>query len=303
MKIFITGATGFIGSNVIKKLETEGFELLLLTRDPRKLEYDKSSGKIITIYGDLSNIDAWKEELKKNPVDAAIHLAWESIPDYNSKVSTTNLIYGLNLFSCLAEAGCKRIICMGSCWEYGQHSEILGENAELKEFNAFSAAKKALSIMGREIAKENNMQFIWLRLFFVYGPGQKNTSLIPYIINCIRHGNRPEIKTPSAKNDFIYINDVVNAIVDILKYCNSSTVYNVGSGILTSVGDVVNIVYECLNVNNDLKTSLVRESKVASYFYWADISKIKKEIGWMPQINMKQGIQKSIDYYLKDEVY
>lgn len=298
MRVFLTGGTGFIGRYVVKHLEKEGSNILLLTPVSKENIFSViKSKKVDIVSGDLSDIDRWETKLKQFKPDTTIHLAWEGIPDYGVKTSIKNLKYGLNLFEELAEIGCKKIICTGSCWEYGQNQGKISEDSPIKSSNAFTAAKNALHCLGREIARENNIQFIWTRLFYVYGPGQRGKSLIPYIIKYIKEGKKPKIKTPSARNDFIYVEDVAKAIVAILKKCNRSTVYNIGSGYSTSIQDIFKIVYSKLNLQHKLKNEPFNTENICSDNFWADISKIKKEIGWKPKTIIKEGIHKTVLYY------
>jgi len=270
MRIFITGGTGFIGKHLVKKLrEDKSNELFLLSKD-------------------LADTENWKKEIEDFKPEACIHLAWEGLPDYSTGTSIKNLNYGLNLIKFLAEIGCPRVIVAGSCWEYGGQPGKLSEDTPPKPLNAFSAAKNALHWLGQEIAKENNTSFIWTRFFYIYGPGQRKESLIPYLINCVKTGKTPEIKNPFAKNDFVYVEDAVKAISLLVKNCKESGVYNIGSGYLTSVQEIIKIIF--------LETSLASsKNRLAPYFY-ADISKIKKEVGWEPKTSIDEGIKKTIDY-------
>ena len=298
MRIFLTGGTGFIGRYVLKYLEKEGYNILLLTRASKEnFSSIIKSKKVNIILGDLSDIDKWKNELKQFKPDTTIHLAWEGIPDYGVKTSIKNLKYGLNLFEELAELGCKKIICTGSCWEYGQNQGKLSEDFPVRASNAFTAAKNALYWLGREIAKESNVIFIWTRLFYVYGPGQRENSLIPYIIKCVKEGKKLKIKTPSARNDFIYVEDVAKAIVAILEKCKQSTVYNIGSGYSTSIQEIINIIYSELNLQHKPKDKLIKSNNIPFDYFWADISKIKKEIGWEPKVNIVEGVKSTAPYY------
>lgn len=295
MRVFVTGGTGFIGSHVVKELRSEENALLLLSRQPKNAFSLSEIPSIDIVQGDLSDIESWENRVKRFNPQVAIHMAWESLPNYDAKTSITNLNYGLNLITLLAELGCESVICTGSCWEYGQQTGKLHEDVILKSSNAFTAAKSALHWVGRELAKEYDMHFIWTRLFYVYGPGQKETSLIPHIISCVQKGKKPEVKTPLAKNDFIYVEDVARAISAIVKKPQKDGVYNIGSGSSTSVQQVVEIVYNEFN----LQYNVPNASQNDAVGFWADISKIKSDTGWEPQIGIKEGIQKTIDYYLE----
>jgi len=299
MRIFLTGATGFIGRYVLKHLEKEGYNILLLTRASKEnISSIIKSKKVDIVSGNLSDINKWKNKLMEFKPEVTIHLAWEGIPDYGVKTSIKNLKYGLNLFEELAEIECKKIICTGSCWEYGQNQGKISEDSPAKSSNVFTIAKNALHLLGREIAKENNMQFIWTRLFYVYGPGQKESSLIPYIIKCVKEGKKLNLKTPSARNDFIYVEDVAKAIVAILEKCKQSTVYNIGSGYSTSIQEIIREIRNCYNIEYIQKSKQLTEDQTINF--WADISKIKKEIGWEPKTDIEEGVRRVISSYYED---
>ena len=158
MKILVTGGTGLVGSHVVRQLAGAGHQLLLLSRGPeRPLPEGVDSNGIETLCCDLSEIRTCREELRRFGAETAIHLAWEGIPDYGAATSTRNLQMGLDLIASLAETGCARLICTGSCWEYADKSGVLGEESPVKETNPFTAAKISLHRMGREIAAEKGM--------------------------------------------------------------------------------------------------------------------------------------------------
>jgi len=294
MRIFVTGGTGFIGSHVVRELYSEGNTLLLLSRQTESALSKMPDVEVIQ--GDLSAADSWKNEVTRFKPQVAIHMAWESLPDYSARISIGNLNFGLKLITLLAESGCKSVICTGSCWEYGQQTGKLREDIALKPFNAFSAAKNALHLVGREIAREHDMHFIWTRIFYVYGPGQRGTSLIPHIIDCVRKGENPEIKTPSAKNDFVYVEDVARAISAIVRESQKDGVYNIGSGSSTSVQRVTEIIRKGFKFPEKCGW-LINLTDGPDVDSWADISKIKKDIGWEPQIGIGEGIEKTINYH------
>ena len=143
MRIFITGGTGFIGKHLVKRLDHKSNEILLLSRNPKDFS-SLESENLKLLQGDLSNIDRWEHKLKEFSPQAAIHLAWEGIPDYRSAVSIKNLVQGINLYSLLAETGCKKIINAGSCWEYGKQTGCLNEAQVINPHNAFASAKNSL---------------------------------------------------------------------------------------------------------------------------------------------------------------
>ncbi len=292
MRIFITGGTGFIGKYVTQKLDNGKNDLLLLTRNPHG---GKSSDGIRFLEGNLEGIHDWAGDLEKFKPDATIHLAWEGIPDYGAKNSIRNLKYGLELIQLLLKINCRKVLVTGSVWEYGKIPGKLSEDLPVEPFNCFTAAKNSLNWIGKEFAIENNMLFLWTRLFYVYGPGQKNTSLISYLINCLKEGKEPEIRNPDAKNDFIYIEDVADAISKLVLEYNQSGIFNIGSGRLTSVQTIINTIYDIYEKSGGYQTSKQMPTDALSASY-ADISKIKQAINWHPKLSIEMGLRKTIEY-------
>jgi len=172
----------------------------------------------------------------------------------------------------------------------------LSEDLCTKSFNALTAAKNSLHSLGDEIAKKYNINFIWTRLSNSYGPGRHNTSLIPYLIESALNNKKVEIRDPNAQNDFIYVEDVAEAIYQLLLKYKKSGVFNIGSGELISVKDIIKNIFKALSVRR--KYIVTSQKQIDSFSYaYADIARIKKATGWSPQTSIDEGIKKTIDYY------
>ena len=293
MRVFITGGTGFNGKYVVQKLDNGTNKLLALSRNANNLV---SSKNISVLTGNLASINNWKDALIKFKPQAAVHLAWEGIPDYGTQNSIKNLNYGLELIELLAKVGCQTILITGTIWEYGNQTGKLKEDFCIKPFNALTAAKNSLHLLGSEIAKDYNINFIWTRLSNSYGPGRHEASLIPYLIKSVQSNKKIEIRDPSAQNDFIYVEDVAEAISQLLLKYKKSGVFNIGSGKLISVRDIIKKIFKILNVKQGYKITNHKQIDSFSYAY-ADISRIKEATGWKPQISIDEGIKRTIDYF------
>ena len=298
MKIFVTGGTGFIGSHTVKLLVERNHELMLLIRNSRKnnpkLDLEK---QVEFVYGDLAKIEGWKRHLMRFKPEIMLHMAWEGLPNYGTDMCMLNLIHGLKLFVTAGEAGCKSIVSTGSCWEYAKRRGALTEESLIGASKIVSAVKNSLRLIGEAVAKEHGMNFYWLRLFFVYGPGQRNTSLIPTIINSIRSGIKPQIRNPANRNDFVFVADVAEAIAFLIEKRPAGIVYNLGSGYSTRVSDIISLVYDAMGCEKHWTDDSSIKSDDDYENFWADITAIRNDVGWSPKYSLAEGIKASIEYY------
>lgn len=279
MKIFITGGSGFIGRHAVTELlRSEKHSLLLLSRDSKRTkELFPRSKRFSVIEGDLADMNAWKAKVKKFKPEGAIHLAAEGIPDYGFISSAQNLRYGLELTEFLGSIGCKSMVTAGTCWEHTSQ-------------NAYAAAKNALREVGRFAAQKNGMRFLWGRIFFAYGPGQKTASLIPFLISHMKRGIVPALKNSDGANDFIFVHDVARAlIVILLRSKQAYAVYDIGTGRAARVGDIADMIARHYN----LRETYHRRKRVSDALV-ADTRAIRKELNWRPQVTLAEGIRKTL---------
>jgi len=136
----------------------------------------------------------------------------------------------------------------------------------------------------KSICQQNNINLIWGRVFFVYGPGQRISSLIPSSYFSLKKGEKLKVNNPLVLNDFIYVSDVVNAIRHLIELDNISGTYNIGSGEGRAVWEVVNHVASCLKlppIYENMSKSLIGS--------WANLKNINK-LGWKPKVSLEAGV-------------
>lgn len=282
MKIFLTGTTGFIGKHVLDKLsQNPEHKFLVLSRKDFI-----PAPNIEVINSSLEELNSWSKQLREFQPDVCIHLAWQGIPDHSHAPSLRNLQNSISLFLLLKEINCKKVIVSGSCFEYGTKSGILSEEDLPKPTDPFTAAKLSILIMGQDLFKNTPLKFIWARFFYVYGPGQREASLIPTIVSSIKSGKIPEIRKPDARNDFVYVGDVAKAIKDLTEKEVDGGIYNVGTGETTSIRQIISLAYE----KTGIPQPPIEAKGGENIDFKADISKIKDMAGWAPVMEIGDGI-------------
>ena len=292
MKILITGITGFVGRRLGPFLsDTDEIAVICRHSSPVCLP-----NKFRIIEGNLRDPSSWSDSLKAFRPDICVHLAWEGIPDFGFEMSRDNLEQGTALFRFLVqECGCKKIIAMGSCLEYGQSFGACREEVSAPVYSFFAWAKRSLCDFGMMLAQKNDVTFIWLRSFYIYGPGQKGVSLFPTITRALLKSETLKIRTPWDANDFIYVDDVAEAIVLTIRKEIPSGVYNLGSGMATHVWRVCEELEKALGRTPEQAAILKASNVKQAANFWADTSKIQTFLGWRAKISIEAGIRQ----YLK----
>jgi nucleoside-diphosphate-sugar epimerase len=299
MKFLITGATGFIGQPLVHKLIKQGHTVLALSRSEFLQPVNNNSGQLIYLQSSLNLDNKALERIKEFEPDILLHLAWEKIPDFSFETSFENLQNHIDFFQHIFSiTSLKKIIVTGSCWEYNKKMGVCAESDIYVSDNFFTWAKNSLRDFLQFECLQKNTNFIWSRVFYVYGPQQRKESLIPTVIENIQNGLMPELKTPSNANDFIYVDDVAEGLLQFAINEIPSGIYNLGSGESTPVIDIVSLIENSLNGNEILSKELLTRATHLNKDtdFWADMTKTFSTIKWKPRTNLAMGIEKIINY-------
>ena len=279
MRIFVTGATGFIGRHLMPLLQEHN--VLYLTRSPKRITTWPFATSLV---GSLQDQKSWRRGLEEFEAQCCIHLAWEGLPDYSLEFCRMNLDASLRLIDCLAQMAMPRMVVAGSCWEYGAASGSVSEAQQPTGLGVFGATKNALREILESAATERKLDYRWARIFFAYGPGQRQTSLIPQCRAAFLAGKAPQIRSPTTTNDFVHVDDIARGILALALANVNPGVYNLGSGRPTAVGEIVNIVaahYGAEPPYQDLRPGAG---------FWSNIAKTLSAAGWGAQTPLADGV-------------
>lgn len=279
----MTGATGFLGSRVLALLAEH--DVLCLSRDPGRVP--RRPG-LRAFSADLGKDGDWIGEISTFRPEWCFHLAWEGLPDYSLGLCRANLDAGIRLLDAAAQAGVGRMIVAGSCWEYGRRSGAVSEDSAPNDMGIFAATKRALLTLLESVARDSRLAYSWARIFFVYGPGQRPSSLIPSLRAAYTSGRTPEIREPDAVQDFVHVDDVAAALLALASADVPSGVFNVGSGRPTSVGGVANRAADYYGRPRPFPT--LPEGRG----FWADSTRMQALTGWRPRFGIDEGIRQTL---------
>ena len=294
MKVLITGASGFLGRPIAKNLSKLGLEVLAISRS---IPSNSNMGQINWLQADLSSKNSYQTKVNQFAPEIVIHLAWQDIPDFSIKKSKLNLDQSLDFIHFISSLkSCKKILFSGSCLEYDDAKGECIENKIIKSSkNHFTLAKNTLRKKAEIICKSKSISFAWFRIFYVYGPGQRSESLLPSILNKLKEAILPEITSPFNSNDYIYIDDVVNAFVKATLNELPSGIFNLGSGFSTSAIQVCRYAEKIVLNSSFLSDELEEKNnhKLSDVNFWASIIITKKQLEWAPKTSLIDGINKT----------
>ncbi|MGC9031586.1 MAG: NAD-dependent epimerase/dehydratase family protein [Minisyncoccia bacterium] len=309
-KILITGGAGFIGSHLQDALIKRGYKIIIIDNlSTGKKENINKKAKFYKI--DILNPKI-SEIFKKEKPTIVFHLAAQmnvrkSVGDliFDAKV---NIFGSLNILENCKNFGVKKIIFASSGGAiYGETKKIpTPENYSENPISPYGISKLTVEKYLKFYKENFGLNFISLRFSNVYGPRQNLKSeagVVTIFIDKLLHNKIPTIFGDGFQTrDFVYVKDVVEAALKALAYrapisANLEPVFNVGTGIETSINELYNLISQKLKKNIKPNYELAKPGDLKRSCL--DFSKIKKELRWQPKYDLEKGLTETIKWFKK----
>lgn len=236
--VLVTGATGFVGRQVVEFLALQRVEMRLVLRNPipHWLGQVPRIEKII-MSPDIFAEDTswWKRTL--SGVDTVIHMAWFAEPGkyLQSEINLDCLVGTLRLAQGCVEAEVRRFVGIGTCFEYDLSGNTpIGPSAPLLPLSVYAASKTAVYLTLTQIFSSHQLEFVWCRLFYLYGEGERAERLVPYLRQKLRLGESAELTSGTQVRDFLDVKDAGRMIAEVAR-SPFQGVKNICSGIPVTV--------------------------------------------------------------------
>ena len=303
-RVIITGASGFVGSNLSRRLLQEGCDLHLFVRRGSNLWRIESILKQLHIYEvDFADKEALTDVVRKIQPDWIFHLAahgtYSCQADFRQMIQT-NIIGTINLVEACLKTGFEVFVNTGSSSEYGFKNHPVSETECLEPNSHYAVTKASATLFCSYTAQSKKVHIPTLRLYSVYGPYEEPTRLIPTLILEGLSGRFPPLVRPEISRDFVYVADVEDAylLAATRPRQEFGAIYNVGSGIQISLRDVVEVVRREMKITFEPEWGTMVDRTWDTNVWVADSHKIRKELGWQSTHTFEEGFQKTAKWFL-----
>jgi dolichol-phosphate mannosyltransferase len=301
--ILITGAAGFIGSNLLRFFINKKILVnIIIKKNSNKWRIKDLTSKINLYYCDLYNKKKLESLIKKIKPKTIFHLAANgaySNQNNPSEIKNSILDGTINLINACKKFKFKCFVNTGSNSEYGFKNKKMKESDLLVPNSYYSVFKASASLYCQYVSKLENLNIVTVRPFHVYGEYEDKNRLIPTIIRNLKNNKATKLVEKRITRDVIYIDDVVNfyLLLASKKNIKNGTVYNLGSGRKTSIETIYNTIQKLMNKNIKPLWKLMKKRMWDQKIWYSDNSLIKKELKWKSRFSLKSGLAKTISRY------
>jgi UDP-glucuronate 4-epimerase len=314
MKILVTGGAGFIGSNLIKRLLEEGYEIVCLDNfsdyyNPEikrnNIKHFLREERFDLIEADIRDRDTLKKIFEKYKFLKVIHLAAQagvrlSLKQPNLYVDV-NVNGTLNLLELSREYKVKSFIFGSSSSVYGATKEIpFSEEGKLRPISPYGVSKRTGELLCYTYNHLYNIPVIVLRFFTVYGPRQRPDMAIYKFTKLIDEGKEIYLYGDSkTSRDYTYISDIVEGIISALNKDFNYEIFNLGDSNPTTLSHLISLIEK--NLGKSAKIKYLPEQPGDPSVTFADISKSKRMLNYNPEIKIEEGIKRFVEWYKNEK--
>ncbi|MBL1215745.1 MAG: NAD(P)-dependent oxidoreductase [Ignavibacteriae bacterium] len=297
-KVLITGASGFIGQNILPIILGKGYEVHAVD----KVSMEEKFPTVRWHNCDLTKSDEVTALIKKVQPQFLIHLAWFVSPgkwamaleNFDWVESSFNLVKNFH------QNGGEKVVIAGSGqeydWKYGYCNETL---TPTNSNTIYGVCKNVLRQLVESYSAISGLNYVWGRVFFVYGPYENPKRLIAYVINSLLRNETANCSHGNQVRDYLNVIDAADALIFLME-SEFYGVVNVASGDPIKIKDLVQLAAINLNAENLLNFGAISESESDTNLVVADVNRLKNELKWEQKFNNREGINHTIEWWKKN---
>ncbi|MBR4152123.1 MAG: NAD(P)-dependent oxidoreductase [Selenomonadaceae bacterium] len=297
-KILVTGAMSMLGVATIEECLKNDIEVVAVVHRNSKNFYRLPKSARLQIME--ANLDELAEVTPNfNDADVFYHFAWAVTTHEgrtNVDIQEANIRYTLDAVRLAKKCGCHKFIFAGSQAEYGLSNKPLNRDTPIRPFTAYGVSKFTAGKLAEMLCNSLGITFVWSRIVSTYGINDAEYTLISYVINCFKNNISPVLTGCEQIWDYLYAEDAARAF-RLLGECSTEGVYVIGSGIGQPLKKYLETIYRLIKSNVPLNFGGKPYAKNQVMYLEADISDLKRDTGFKPQISFEEGISQILDSF------
>ena len=300
--ILITGAAGFIGSNLTRYLVKKGIKVNIIIKKSSNVWRLKDIFENLNVYyADISEKKKIQTIIKKIKPKTIFHLATHGAYSSQSnmdRIKSTILDGTINLLNECSKYRFNAFINTGSSSEYGFKDKKMKESDLLMPNSYYSLFKSSATMFCQYMSLKKNLPITTIRPFHIYGPYEEPSRLIPTLFKKLTRNKKVKLVSPDISRDLIYIDDVVNFYILIAKNNKlRGEIFNLGYGKKITIKQIYDYLKKITNYKISNKWGTMKNRNWDQKVWFSDMSYVKKKLGWSPKNNYKVGLYKTIMWY------
>lgn len=296
-RVIVTGANGFIGSSLIKKLIKNNVEVVALDISFANSKLPEND-LIKQIKVGLDDAKKLEEVIPSNEYDAFYHFAWAGVNGWSKAdpvVQLKNAEITMNCATVANNIKCKKFLCAGTIAE--RATESLSNLDKTSGGMMYGVAKHATHLMLETYCKNIGLDFVWMQFSNIYGPENKTGNLVSYTIGELNKGNEATFGPALQPYDFIYIDDLIEAVMRLGEKKTNKNCYFIGSGEPRILKDYLLEIGKQYGKEELVKIGIRPDDGIKYSINMFDITDLEKDIGRYISKNFTQGIEYTLKNY------
>ena len=299
MKVLLTGATGFIGSQLARLAVSQGHSVTAIVRpgsDRRRIR--AIEGRLHFIEQDLADLRAIEPQLAGERPDLCLHLAWRGWANSQAAAeeNLTSLALSLEFMRVVAQLGCPRFVSAGTCLEYDPTLSLFSETTPTPPHDLYGTSKRAFFDVAEQFSRLAKLEVVWTRLFYSYGPYQDRGRLVPAIVLGLLRGEPFATTAGEQVRDYLHVEDVASAIWHVAQSRFTGAV-NIASGTSITVRELASEVGRLMGRLDLLRFGALPYREDEPMVIQADASLLRDRLGWSPHYNLETGIAATVAWW------
>lgn len=302
-RAIVTGASGFVGANLARRLVRDGHETHLLVRSSyRPWRLREIAGDVRIHCVELQDAASTYQTLRRIGADWVFHLAAFGAYPTQSGIRTmveTNLMAAVALLDACAEIGVEAYVQTGSSSEYGFKDHPARETETLQPNSHYAITKAAATHYAQFTSQQRGLHAVTLRLYSIYGPYEEPARLIPTLLVHGFEGRLPPLVSPVVARDFVYVDDAVEAILQVAAQPGlpHGSIYNVCSGQQSTVASLVSLVRKLLDVAAEPAWSTMESRSWDTHTWVGSPEAIQRDVHWTAAVDLETGLRKMVEWF------